>query len=267
MNQKPSKDTFQQPSTGAISLPLGADSSAPALGLVYSSTSDTRTPQISVDPRAARLSRLRRGVITGARLHTEQASAGGFRYTAAMLTLTYRDEAEWQPYHVAELMKHIRQWGKRRGFPMRYVWVMELTKAGRPHYHAIFWLPKGVMLPKPDKQGWWSHGMTRIERARNAIGYAAKYASKGVDSAARFPGGARIHACGGLSKALANERAWWLSPAWVRKRWDVPAYQPRQCKGGGWISLATGEWCESPYLVKFTGAGGLVITVKGELTL
>lgn len=199
---------------------------------------------------------MKQGVLTAARLHTEQATKGGARYLPVMLTLTYADSGQWNPRHIADLMKHVRQWMTRRGALCRYAWVMELTKAGRPHYHVMFWLPKGLSLPKPDKRGWWRHGSTRVERARNAVGYMAKYCSKGADSPFSFPEGARIHGCGGLDESARNERSWWLCPAWVRERWPDPAYRPRVSEGGGWYSLETGDWAPSPYRVTF--AAGMI---------
>lgn len=226
---------------------FGAGEASPALGLVPSVTSDTPLP---VDPIRARIKRMKQGVMTAARLHTDQATQGGSRYVPVMLTLTYRHECAWHERHIADLMKHVRQWMGRRSAHCRYVWVMELTASGRPHYHCLFWLPKGISLPKPDKRGWWPHGMTRIEKVVHAVGYVSKYASKGT-SGRSFPQGARIHACGGLQPSARNERSWWLCPAWVRERWPDPAYRPRVCEGGGWISLETGEWEPSPYRVIF----------------
>lgn len=202
------------------------------------------------------------GTITAARLHEETYKTGGFRSKAAMLTLTYAPQVDWSPLHVSELVRHIRQWCGRRGHAFRYVWVMELTKAGKPHYHLLIWLPKGVSLPKPDKQGWWRHGHTRIEWARKAVGYIAKYASKGIEQA-QFPKGARIHATGGLLPDARIERSWWLSPAWVREAWPEPSYRPRPAAGGGWVSRQTGEHRTTPWAVLFLH-GAVYIVAKGS---
>lgn len=217
-------------------------------GLVYSQTSDTRT---WLDPHFSRLSRMKRSTVTAARLITEDAVKGGFRWKAAMVTLTYRPGRSYTPRDVSEFLKRVRQWAARRGFDLRYVWVLELTKAGVPHYHVVLWLPKGLSMPKPDKQGWWPHGHTRIEWARNAVGYIAKYASKGCDVAS-LPSGARICGSGGLSDEARNERAWWLSPGWVRETW-TPSDRPRRASGGvgGWVSTVTGDWLPSPWRVGF----------------
>lgn len=229
-------------------------------GLVSSKTSHT---SFSVDPRQSRVNRMQRGTLTAARLHHESSTRGGFRYRAAMLTLTYRPGFVWLPDHIAALLTRVRQWCNRRGIQCRYVWVLELTKAGVPHYHAVFWLPRGVSMPKPDKQGWWPHGMTRIEWARNAVGYVAKYASKG-NFADKYPKGARIHGVGGLDVDSRNERIWWLCPSWVREHWPDFNDRPRRAKGGGWLSLATGHWVPSPYEVSYSGGRIIVCLASAQ---
>jgi len=136
---------------------------------------------------------------------------------------------------------------------MGYVWVAELQKRGAMHYHLLIWLPKGLSLPKPDKQGWWPHGMTKIEWARNAVGYMAKYASKG-DSSNKFPRGARIHGCGGLTGVQLQEARYWKRPTWVREK-TVIGDQVKRHHGGGWLDHDTGEILESPWEVFFRGGG------------
>lgn len=218
-------------------------------GLVYSVTSDTPRAsghQITVDTAQKRLGRMRKSVITSARLHVEDLQNGGFRHQALLLTTTYRPEAEWSPRDITGLVKCIREWCRVREIRCRYQWVMELTKAGRPHYHVLLFVPRGVMLPKPDKRGWWRQGFTKIERARNAVGYLAKYASKGPGAVA-MPRGARLHGGGGLGAQSRLERAWWMLPKWVR---DVMSQDDRAQKvPGGWLSRATGELLASPWVM------------------
>lgn len=187
---------------------------------------------------------MKRSVLTSARLLQEDMLAGGFRGRVAMLTLTYRPEADWERRQLTGCIKAIREYLKRQKQPMRYVAVLELTKAGKPHYHLLIWLPRGLTLPKPDKRGWWPHGMSKIEWARNALGYIAKYASKGTDGT--FPKGARLTTSGGLSKRARFERAWWLAPGWVREVL-TPVDEPVRAPGGGWVARRTGEWLPSPW--------------------
>lgn len=173
-----------------------------------------------------------------------------------MLTLTYRPDVGWLPGQISELVRHVRQYLKRRGILMRQVWVQEFTKKGRPHYHLLLWLPLGITLPKPDKRGWWPYGMTKIEWARNAIGYIAKYASKG-DSLVQPAKGARMHGNGGLTGDALLEQRWWKLPGWLRvERGVVPLDRVRRAapgSGGGFVNPSSGEVYKSPWVVFFKG--------------
>ena len=234
-------------------------SDALAPGLVSSQTSGTSVGRlIRVDREGTRLKRLKCSVLTAARLHVQERS----RWKVAMLTLTYRPEVNWSPGQVSDVVRHIRQYLKRRGVEMRFVWVQEFTKKGRPHYHMLLWLPLGITLPKPDKRGWWPCGMTKIEWARNAIGYIAKYASKG-DSLALPAKGARMHGNGGLTGEALLEQRWWKLPTWLRS--DVqPSDRVRRAatgSGGGFLHPASGEVYRSPWEVIFNG-GSVFIRLR-----
>lgn len=236
-------------------------------GLVPSSTSDTlasagsprRSPSpVEIDAKASRLRRMSKSVKTSARLHQVEANANGSRSFLAMLTLTYAPDQDHDKRDISRLLKCVREWHRRRGLHFRYVWVMELHKSGRPHYHVLVWLPRGYRLPKPDARGWWLKGSTRIEGARSAVAYVAKYASKLSNSAqdgshAEFnalPKGARIHGAGGLSERSKRIRRWWLAPMWARRLWH-PSEDPRPAPGGGWLSRVLGSWMPSPWSVRF----------------
>lgn len=171
-----------------------------------------------------------------------------------MLTLTYRPDVQWAAGQVSGVVRHIRQYLKRRGIDMRFVWVQEFTKKGRPHYHMLLWLPLGLTLPKPDKRGWWPWGMTKIEWARNAVGYIAKYASKG-DALALPAKGARMHGNGGLTDDALLEQRWWRLPGWLRHG-VKPSDRVRRSlpgAGGGFVNPESGEVYRSPWVVFFKG--------------
>lgn len=201
------------------------------------------------------------GVITSARLHDEEIryKKGGYRWKPLFLTLTYKDIDSWQPKHITNLIKCTREYLKRKGVEFRYVWVAELQKRGAVHYHLIVWLPKGLTLPKPDKRGWWPHGMTNVQWAKNAVGYIAKYASKGEDSAYDFPKGLRLHGCGGLGCIARLERAWWALPSWVKEVFTDKTCRIRPVKGGGRLNCDTGEFIESPWRIDIVPGGGIRI--------
>ena len=241
---------------------------APASGLVHISTSDTaaRKPAVSpipLDRRAGRQRRMHCSVVTSARLHDEARSqwCGGFRTKWAFLTLTLRPGAKLEARSITGLMKCIRSWMGRTiqwfvdavGF--RCTWVMELTKAGVPHYHALVLLPTSHNLPKPDKQGWWKLGATKIETARNAVGYIAKYASKGTDG--DFPKGMRTHGVCGLDTEQKRERRWWLSPKFFRDAFG-PDADIRVVKGGR-INRVTGEFLAGLWIVICIGGSPHIV--------
>lgn len=206
---------------------------------------------IEIDKRESRLKRMRRAVLTSARLLRDEPRRGSFRGRWAMLTLTYRPDAEWDRRHVSDLLHHARHWLARRGHKLRYVWVMELTERGAPHYHIAVYLPKGLTLPKPDKQGWWRWGWTRIEWAKHLIGYLAKYISKG-SADHEYPKAARISGSGGLSAQARREKRWWLAPSYVREQFGQDA-DPFRAAGGGWEDRSTGEWVGSQWLLVAIG--------------
>jgi len=109
---------------------------------------------------------------------------------------------------------------------MRYQWVIELTGAGIPHYHVLLWVPHKFRLPRPDDAGWWTHGSTRIELARKAVGYLVKYTSKGLDDSCtgEIPRGARLFGCGAVGVERHEIRRARL-PAWLEaatEEWQLP---------------------------------------------
>ena len=194
---------------------------------------------ISIDTGVSRVKKLHSAVLTRARLISHSLPRGA--YKSAMLTLTYREDDQWHAKHVSALLQNIRMYLSRRGLKAPYVWVAELTQRGRIHYHVLLWLPKGFTLPKPDKQGWWPWGSTRIEWAKNAVGYLAKYASKGTEPMLlrQFPKGCRLHGAGGFSDLVRKAARWWSLPAYLRAAcFPVDDFMRRV--GGGFISRLTG---------------------------
>lgn len=215
--------------------------------------------EVEIDSHLNRLKRMKSSVLTAQRLHTEQSQAGGFRSKWAMVTLTYRPGVQWSPGHVRMLSTHMREWLKRRGVVFRFVWVAELQQRGAVHYHILVLLPKGLTMPKPDKQGWWPHGSTRIEWARCAGGYLAKYASKA--DGGFFPKGCRIHGSGGLEGDYLHLSRWWKRPKYVREAFPEARHKvvrpsaripwvdddTGQIYSSGWLNLDTGQHVQSDW--------------------
>lgn len=175
-------------------------------------------------------------------LHRVRTDARGRVLSGIFLTLTYRPDVMWSPRHISVCLQRINEWCRRRKVEPRYVWCAEQHKSGRVHYHAILFVPRHLSLPKPDKQGWWPHGMTKIERCRKqSVGYLIKYASKSRDVSKPWPKGCRLHGHGGLDAAERIRRSWWVLPKYIREQVE-PENRVRRAQGGGWLSPVTGEW-------------------------
>lgn len=259
----------------AACLPFASKASreAAGLGLVYSSTSVTplRRFSLELDRNRIRAARLRKSIITGARLHDSEARQGSARGAWYMLTATYAEGSDCSPRDISGLVKRIRshfdRFNRRTGrgrSRLRYLWVGELTKRLRPHYHLLIWIPRGYYLGKPDLRGWWPHGMTRIERARNAVGYLAKYASKFCGAmAAAFPRGFRTHGVGGLNEESRRELRWWKAPLDAREALGEDADIRKVF--GGYADRRTGAFWPSPWRV-FCDRGRIIAWKLEPLT-
>lgn len=206
-----------------------------------------------IDRDELRGSRMRRNTLTAARLAGLLPDQGDGPDWWAMVTLTYREDDAQSPRDITQFHQRVRAWLKRRGVVYVYVWVAELTKRGRMHYHVGIRLPKGTKLPKPDEMGWWTHGSTQIVRVRKHLGYLAKYMSK-VQDVNRYPKGFRISGFGGLDEAARRERRWWASPSYVRETFGEEA-NPFRAEGGGWTDRETGEYMPSRYRMVGRGVG------------
>lgn len=214
-------------------LPKGRASEASAGLVSFSNKSEIEKLQVdAATSHEARLRKMRRAVLSSARaIHNDLIAKGyqqwvegqgaQWRYASehefrcALLTLTYSPDVEWEPKHLAVLFDHYRKWAKRNDCQFSYVWVMELHKSGKPHYHVVFWVTGGKTPPFPDGQGWWPHGKTQAKWAHSPVGYIAKYASKGTS--AELPKGARLHGAGGLTIEARADRSWALAPKWLRE--------------------------------------------------
>lgn len=199
---------------------------------------------------------MKRAVLTAARLHVQELQQGGFRYRAAMVTATYGDQAP-EANDISKLCKHYRQWCERRGIAYRCVWVAENQPiSGKLHYHLVLFLPRGITPPKPDKQGWWTKGSTRCEWARKAVGYLAKYASKGGNGERwTLPKGARISGFAGLRGTARDEYRYWLAPGWLRQL--VTCGDVLRKVGRWWENRTTRVAYRSPYELLDLFAGKL----------
>lgn len=241
-------------------------SAASDTGLVSLQTTPTYAEKAYRDAmtkfrRDSRLSRMRRGVKCAAELLEYDTHKDGRLYRPLFVTLTYGPDVLWQPSHIMRFLDLCRKRVARKGEPFRYVWVLELTKRGIPHYHVMIWLRASLRLPAPDRAGLWPYGWSQVQRARSPVGYLIKYASKG-DSETRFPKGARLFGCGGLSIEQRAEKRWRALPLYVRVQFNV-GDGVRRTRGGGWLSTATGEWVPSAALAYIDGQMKVLLPQSG----
>lgn len=221
---------------------------------------------ITIDPKQARVTRLRKGLgIAAKQLH----NLGSKSQQIWMQTLTYAgDNRAWRPEHISRFLDALRKWHYSRtgSKTVRYAWVAELQQRGVIHYHVIVWLQAGLTPPKPDtawrrtdRRGavhWeppmWPHGMSNRMRSTAPVAYLMKYASK-IESknVGSFPHGARIHGAGGLDPSGRCIRRWVLWPAYVQGNASVSdRFKP--APGGGYFNDETGELL----LSEFAPTGG-----------
>jgi len=241
---------------------------AAASGLVSSETSPPTAEMLVADlnEERRRFGRMRRKLLTAARLMVD--TWRGSRARWVMVTLTYADGVLFEPKHISRFVDRVRKYLAKHGQPCRYVWALEATQRGRPHYHCLFQLSYRVELPKPDQAGWWVHGHTKIEVAKRAVGYVAKYASKAGSGI--WWKGARCFGMSGLSEGARAVLSFWSAPRWVRVAFgfcddagslpETEVHLPVRRVRGGFVWEQTGEFAECPFVVKF--AGGRVHFVR-----
>ena len=221
------------------------------LGLSTTATSATAgLHEISISARYLRAQRARESILTRANLLDMQLREARAPYWCAFVTLTYARMGDWSAGHVTQFNERLREHLRRRGHAFPYVWCAELQQRGAVHFHQLVFLPRGTMLPKPDQQGWWTHGMTKIERARNAVPYIAKYAGKMIVAEA-FPPGLRLTGAGGLSEYSRAHARYVRLPGYVRRAFPFGASIAR-APGGGYMDTSTGEVVTSEW--EFAGA-------------
>jgi len=194
------------------------------------------------DKEKSRTARLRRSIGFAARAHG--ADRPGFRPDRVlMVTATYADPDAWQPTHCTRWIDAMRKWFKAQGLTFRYVWISEAQDGkrradgkgrGTIHYHVALWMPAELFLPSSDAAGWWPHGDTKTERARDAVGYLMSYFKKN-QSRGTLPKGSRAFGVGGLEYSYKRAARWLRMPGFVKARADI-FDDWRPARGGGWSS-------------------------------
>ena len=199
---------------------------------------------VSVTAWEVRMRRMKHRLKTWVR-----ASPEGLDYI--VVDLTYAPEHSWRPLHISEFLAVVKKYlGKKlKG----YSWVAEMQKRGAVHYHVVLAVEKGVKIPKPDKEGWWPYGMTRVRKKKKPMGYLMDYVRK-VRQKQGYPKGIRIFAVVWFQWASDGDSrfllALWSLPGWLLERIDqftaiLERVLPRRWPGGYWAWK--GRWFRSPW--------------------
>ncbi|MEO5355315.1 MAG: hypothetical protein H7835_19175 [Magnetococcus sp. XQGC-1] len=102
----------------------------------------------------------------------------------------------------------------------KVLWVRELTKAGKLHYHAVI---NGEYPGKWDALGIWPHGMSQVKKGEGdtCTAYLLKYASK-LDSklTADFKHW-RLYGFVGLSQEQRRTISYQMLPEWIRSTFPL----------------------------------------------
>lgn len=248
----------------------GAAAAGPGLASCTTKFPHGIDAEIHIDTSKTRVKKLGKSIMHAASHHEAACVREYGRCAPIFGRLSYASDIKPSPQDIRQLWGRCRKWFERqiRHFPkserprFRFVWVAELTKKGRVHYHYIAFLPPEMKLPMFDSCGWWPHGSTRVERVRygganGVAGYCAKYISKATNGNT-FPKGLRIHGTGGLTREEASAKRYHCAPGWVREYFEKEE-QPRPMQGGGWFSRITGLIQTSPFYIVSTNAGRVVV--------
>jgi hypothetical protein len=197
---------------------------------------------VVLDPVKVRISRLRKRVWNWADCLKMSGILGNGKYRVVMVTLTYRDVGQWRKRHIRDFMLSMRK--VLKGRLLAYAWVAELQERGAVHYHVLFVVRRGVLLPQPDT--FWKHGSTKIETARTVF-YVMKYAQKGSIDGLQFPKGLRLFAVwisaaavrgGAVDAKLFLRFKLSCLPRWLAgflDEWGFLDSKRVRSPGGGWL--------------------------------
>ena len=207
---------------------------------------------------------MRRVTLASADATQAVLTSGGNRFVAALVTLTYRSDGLWSGKHISDYCRRVRERAAAMGVCLRYHWVLELTKRGRPHYHVLWWMPPDYRLEKADQVGDWRWGFTNTEKARRPVGYLVKYASKGGDSCqiGAIPKGARLHGNGGGNRHERHVAHRAGLPMWLDASLHADD-RARRVPRIGWMGTQSGEIFPSPFRLGWCrdNCGVVIVTI------
>jgi hypothetical protein len=143
-----------------------------------------------IDQFSIRLGRMKTRIFDWAQRVDEWRQSNNARMV--LITLTYRKVSGYRAGHIGDYLRNIKKRLKKDLYA--FAWVAELQERGAVHYHIVLVVRPGADIPKPDKKGYWTHGMSKIETARTAF-YLATYTGKLYQKdLSKYPKSCRLYA-------------------------------------------------------------------------
>jgi len=171
-----------------------------------------------LDTKEARIQRLKKRTLESAKFFDDSRKCW-------LITLTYRCTVEEEQTHLTKARALFFRWYARNhpAAPKpRMVWVRELTKKGKLHYHIVM---TGDYPGKWDKLGLWPYGMTQVKNIKTsdtnsstiiALRYITKYISKPDSKIDRRFKSWRSYGFAGFSMDEKKLVTYSLLPAWMK---------------------------------------------------
>lgn len=174
------------------------------------------------------------------RLRSFWRAMDGHTDNAWFLTLTYRHDVEWKPYHISKFVERLKKDGQKG-----YCWIAEIQPGtGRVHYHIV------VLGHRP---AWshqrWGKGFVDVSKCWS-IGYLLKYLWKGKGGVG-LPKGARRFGIGVRNGLLCIEARQVIIlsklPVWVAYPLEMMGGVAKKLGGGKWEILPWGIVLENEW--------------------
>jgi hypothetical protein len=145
---------------------------------------------IVIDTFSVRLGRMKTRIFDWALKVDQWRQSNNSRLV--LITLTYKKVGDYRAGHIGDYLRNLK---KRLGKNLlAFAWVAELQERGAVHYHLVILVTPGTDIPKPDRKGYWVHGMSKIETARTAF-YLATYTGKEYQKdLSKYPKSCRLYA-------------------------------------------------------------------------
>lgn len=162
----------------------------------------------------------------------------GVAFLPLFMTLTFAGDIDVRSAkrEVYLFFKRVN-WGafRSRSSVLKYSYVIERTKSGRPHFHVVLYNLPFIPNFKRQFEAWWRNGFVRINAVRDVrhLGaYVSKYMSKDFPSADL---GRRVRLYANAQKLvrpvvyLGDDARWWFEylgnfPSWYFKRGRLVNY-------------------------------------------